>query len=306
MSKTILIAGATGQQGKAVIEALHAVPSIENTFNILALTRNPTLPGSAALKSKFPNITLLRGNLDDPESIFASAGTPIWGVFSVQATLSRESDIEAETRQGTGLVDSAIAHGVKHFVYTSADRHGAASDTNPTGVGHLASKHRIELHLKEKAGPARMTWTILRPTGFMENIQPGFFGRVTISALDRIPPTKPFYWIAVADIGWFGAQAFLKPEEYSGRALSLAGDALTQAELRERFVRITGKPPKGTLDVVVSVLSLLVPNVGRMFKWFGTEGGLADIAALREIHPDLISMETWLKTKYTGPKAAGA
>ena len=49
-------------------------------------------------------------------------------------------------------LDACFKHGVKHIVFTCADRGGdEASDSNPTAVGHNACKFRIENYLKEKA-----------------------------------------------------------------------------------------------------------------------------------------------------------
>jgi len=53
-------------------------------------------------------------------------------------------------------------------VYSSVERGGdEKSWENPTLIPHFASKHRIELHLRE-AAEDKMMWTILRPTAFME------------------------------------------------------------------------------------------------------------------------------------------
>lgn len=85
MSRAILVTGATGNQGGALIKALLAAKA---DFNILAVTRDATSPSAQALKSKASNITLVQGNLDDTESIFQSAKAAttvqIWGVYSIQ------------------------------------------------------------------------------------------------------------------------------------------------------------------------------------------------------------------------------
>lgn len=175
--KVLLITGATGQQGGAVIDSLLADPSGRSSFRILAVTRDPTSASASRLAGKSAAISLLKGDLDDVPALFRSASEitkdPIWGVFSVQVP----KDVVKEEQQGKALVDEALKAGVKRFVYTSVDRGGdERSWSNETDVPHFRSKHRIELHLREQAEKAggEMTWAVLRPVAFMDNIQPGF------------------------------------------------------------------------------------------------------------------------------------
>lgn len=85
MTKVILVTGATGRQGGAVVNALIAEQA---DVEILAVTRNPNSASAQKLSGKSPKIKLVKGNLDDPAGIFANAkgvaSQPVWGVFSVQ------------------------------------------------------------------------------------------------------------------------------------------------------------------------------------------------------------------------------
>lgn len=88
MSRAILVTGATGKQGGAVIAALFAH---KPSFQMLALTRDSSSASAQRLASKSPDITLVECNLDDARSVFETAkkatSVPIWGVFSVQVCL---------------------------------------------------------------------------------------------------------------------------------------------------------------------------------------------------------------------------
>jgi len=67
--RKILIVGATSQQGQATIAALNQrSPTIE----ILGLTRSVSSPKGQALQKKFPNITLVEGDVRAPEPVFAA------------------------------------------------------------------------------------------------------------------------------------------------------------------------------------------------------------------------------------------
>ncbi|KAK4936594.1 hypothetical protein LTR28_010119 [Elasticomyces elasticus] len=203
MHKALLITGATGNQGRGVINALLASPRSIQDYTILAVTRDPSSSLAKALIAKSSNTRLVQGNLDDCPMIFQRATRElssistgdgkIWGVFSVQIPFGRGQSIESEERQSKSLVDTAIEHDVRHFVYASVDRRG----DEPTYVPFFATKHRIETHLKERVAVVsaaatneqeQMTYTILRPTGFMENAKKDFQSDNDITALKRKHP----------------------------------------------------------------------------------------------------------------------
>lgn len=89
MTITLLITGATGKQGSAVINNLIAQDA---DVEILAVTRNVQSQSARSLADKSPKIKLVEGNLDDPEELFRVAreksSGPVYGVFSVQVYLS--------------------------------------------------------------------------------------------------------------------------------------------------------------------------------------------------------------------------
>jgi uncharacterized protein YbjT (DUF2867 family) len=304
MAKSLLITGATGQQGGAVMKALLASSDASSSFTILALTRNVRSVSAAALAARFPEIKLIEGSLDEPHAIFTRAATPIWGVFSVQNSLNTGSSNEIEERQGKELIDAAIIHNVKHFVYASVDRHGARSDTDPTKVPHFANKYRIEKYLQEKveAAGGRMTWTILRPTGFMENFSAPFgpsFKAKVFAAVWRhaIPDDIPLQLISVVDIGWFGAQAFLEwqSKEYRNTAISLAADELTFNEANKICKEKTGFEMPATFSVVAWAVLKVMSDIRVMFDWCARERMDADIAACRRLHPTMMTFGEWVE-----------
>jgi hypothetical protein len=172
MSKTLLITGATGHQGGAVINALLHSSEAPKNFTLLALTRNiHSSAATTALEAKPSAMKLIEGILNKPEAIFIPAATPIWGVFSAQNPKGRDASVEIEERQGRALVISGHSNQTQREALRLRFRHGARSDTDSTPVPHFASKYRVEKYLQERAAAARggITWTVLRPPGFMEN-----------------------------------------------------------------------------------------------------------------------------------------
>ena len=307
-AKPILITGATGKQGGAVLEQLASHPS-SSQFVLCAVTRNTSSAASQKIVQRFPNVLLVQGDLNDVPELFKSAestlksagkSTNIWGVYSVQISLGPGVTVEGEIAQGNALIDESVAHGVKHFVYSSVDRGGnAKSFDNETPIPHFQSKFRIEKHLLEKAGSKgeNMGWTILRPVAFMDNLEPGFKTKVFLAALRDTLKGKPLQWISTEDIGIFAAKAFRDPEAWNTRAESLAGDELTLDEMSGCYERVTGSPVPATYGFFGSALMYAVKELNVMITWFSTDGYGANIAQLKKEEPQLCGFERWLRER---------
>ena len=199
-----------------------------------------------------------------------------------------------EQQQGEALVDSAIKHGVKHFVYSSVDRHGETSINNPTNVPHFVSKHNIEHHLINKAKGSEMTWTILRPVAFMENFVPGFVGDMFASMWNVAIKSRPLQLVATDDIGVFAAKSFAEVNRFQGQSISLAGDELTYDEMVKVFQQKTGAAPT-RWNLVARLMLWLMKEMGTMFTFFEKEGYGANITELKKVHPGLKDLGTWLE-----------
>ncbi|OLN87752.1 NmrA-like family domain-containing protein 1-like protein 4 [Colletotrichum chlorophyti] len=295
---TILVTGATGKQGGAVIDALLEAGAGESHI-ILAVTRNSQSTSAKNLESR--GVRVVEGDLNDVPAIFTAAKTalkgldePIWGVFSVQTAIGKGASAALEEAQGKALVDAALDNNVEHFVYSSVDRGGDSSyDNLVPEIEHFASKYRIEHHLVEKA-QGKMGWTILRPVAFMENMTPGMGIKVAATSWRLAVGNKRLQHVSVRDIGWFAAQAFLRPRDFLGRQISLAGDELTLGEANQIFKAKMGMEMPETFQFFVRFLHWLVPDFGSMYRWFFTHGFRADIAALRKEHVGMRSFSDWL------------
>jgi hypothetical protein len=106
---------------------------------------------------------------------------------------------------------------------------------------------------------------------------------------------KPLQFVSTRDIGWFGAQAFLDPEQYAGRGISLAGDELTYEQFNEVFKKVTGEDYLTMYGFLGKGMLLLMSDFNTMFKWLNVEGSGAKIGELRKIYPGLMGFETWIR-----------
>ncbi|KAF4454909.1 hypothetical protein F53441_2648 [Fusarium austroafricanum] len=275
MTRNFLIVGATGQQGKATINAI--LKTLANStqrqdIKILALTRSISSPKSQALQSEYPEITLIQGDIQAPQPIFEQHPSTS-SVFIVTVPPNDEA-------QAIPLIEAATASTqVDHIVFSSVDRGGdVVSWTQPTEVPHFAAKHRIELRLRELCEANKKRWTILRPTGFMDSYNPGFFGQMMASLwAEGMPKDRKMQLISTHDIGVFAAKALLNPDTWSGKATALAGDELSFLELQKAFREVVGEELPQTYKAVAYPILWMVKDASKSFEWFRTEGWKADI-----------------------------
>ncbi|KAK3348593.1 hypothetical protein B0T25DRAFT_226245 [Lasiosphaeria hispida] len=294
-TRTILVVGATGQQGGATLKALLELPKAEPPLHILALTRNAESPRAQALvEANKGAVELVQGDAAEPKSIFDSYAKGSINAIFIVTTPGKI----AEEKQAIPLINAAVEHGVQHIVFSSVDRGGdEKSWTTPTTIEHFVAKHNVEIYLRDLAAkdPGKFTWTILRPVAFFDNWSPTFFGSMFSAMLaGALKPTTKVQLVSVHDIGMFAAAALTDPATWAGRAVGLAGDELTLAEAKEKFKKVTGKDLPHTVNLLGKALMWGVKEVGTMFHWFESDGYGADIAARRKELPTQ-DFETWLK-----------
>ncbi len=279
-SDPILVTGATGRQGGAVVHHLR-----KQGMHVRALTRNPNKPNARALANS--GVEVVAGDLDDIESLLrVMDGTQ--GVFSVQNWW--ETGAQREIQQGKNVAEAARQSGVQHLVYSSvggAERNAA--------ITHWQTKWAVENHIRELGLPA----TILRPAGFMENYYIPAVEKALIGGrlIDAVRADKPYQLIATDDIGAFVSLAFAQPHRFIGKAIELAGDELTNLQIAATFSRVMGRPIKFRKLPLLLTRVVLGKEFYQMFKWFNEAGFRADIPALRRNYPEvaLTSLEAWIR-----------
>lgn len=270
---------------------LKAGPALQ----VLALTRNVESARAKALAGAYPGvIELVQGDAAEPVPIFESQ--PKGSISSI--FLVTTPGTPDEEKQGIPFIDAAVAHGVKHIVFSSVDRGGnEKSWNNPTNIKHFYQKHNVEVHLRDKAlKDGGFTWTILRPVAFLDNMNPGMFcSMFTAMWSAALSPETKLQLVSVRDIGIFAAKALGRPEDWAGKAVGLAGEEMTLAEARQRFKKVTGKDLPQNWTMVGKAMVWAVKEVGAMFAFFEKEGYGVNIAEVRKKESSLQDFEMWLK-----------
>jgi uncharacterized protein YbjT (DUF2867 family) len=283
--ETVLVIGATGQQGGATARHL-----LERDRTVRALVRDPDAPAARALRRAGADLAV--GDLDDPASLRA-AMEGAHGVFLVLTMMAgpriSPEGVVAEERRGKAVAGLARESGIEHLVYSSLNGAGARS-----GIPYYESKARIEEHIHALGLPA----TILRPVSFMDNFasynRPVLHdGELVVSLAVR--PELPMQLISVRDIGAFAAIAFDRPGQYLGRTVEIAGDVLTPPRIAETFGRVCGLPARFR-QTPIEQIRAFDAQLAQMFTFFNEHPSeLSDLPALRAEHPGLMRLEAWLR-----------
>ncbi|HMJ71086.1 MAG TPA: NmrA/HSCARG family protein [Cyclobacteriaceae bacterium] len=281
-TRTILVSGATGRQGGAVIRHL-----LKNNLTVKALSRTPESISAKRLVSS--GVALVKGDMADPDSLVrAMQGCD--GVFSIQNYF--ECGEANEIQYGKNMADASKRSNISHFVYNSVS--GADSRS---GVPHFETKNIIEQYVKSVGLP----YTILRPVKFMENyyIPQVFKGILGGKLFDSIKAGKKHQMIAVDDIGKYVADVFARPEKHLSKTIEIAGDELTNEQVVATMSEVLGIPIKFRRLPLFAVKLLMDREMYLMFKWFNEKGFQADMEETKRTFPfvQLTSLKEFLVTE---------
>ena len=267
--RTVLVAGATGQQGGAVARAL-----LERGHRVRALARNADSPKARELVAR--GADLAAGDFSDPDSL-ARAAEGVDAAFAM--TTPFEGGVAAETKQGLRILRAAERAGVGHLVYSSV-----ASADRATGVPHFDSKYAVEQAIACSAVPH----TIVAPVFFMDNLlSPWFAPAISGGKLAMaLPGTIPLQQIAVADIGAFAATIVERREAAFGQRYDVAGDELTCDEAAAILTEVSGRPV-AYAGFPPDAMRPQSEDMARMYEWFAATGYAADIEGLHREFPEV-------------------
>ena len=268
-SRFVLVTGATGQQGGAVVQALLA-----RGHRVRGLTRNTESASAQRLAAR--GVEVVAGDFTDQDSL-VRATTGVDTIYAMSTPF--EKGMEAETAQGLAITDAAKQTGVGHLVYSSVSDADRA-----TGIPHFDSKYAVEEAIRASGVP----FTISAPVFFMDNfLQPWMGLDPAAGTLSMaLPGTRALQQIAVADIGAFATALVERREAVFGQRFNIAGDELTGNETATVFSKITGRPIRYQ-GFSPDAMRAHSEDMAIMFEWFDSTGYSADIARLRRDFPEV-------------------
>jgi len=281
--KTIFVTGATGNQGGAVLRHL-----VSNGFRVKALLRNPS--SDAGKRLIHPNVEIISGDLNNPHTYQHHLDR----VDAVFCNLSFKHGVDKELNQGINLVNSAKESKVNYFLYSSV----IGCDAN-TGIPHWESKFKIENQLKESG----IAFTIIRPSSLYENLLiPEVNKRILKGKLVLpINKDKVQQFISAEDIGKISTAIFSDPVKYNGKTLTVAAEQMDGVQMTVILSKAMGRTI--TYQKLPMIIARLVmgKDLAKMFRWINENDALfvKDIAIVRNEFPGMLSLEDWVRTRFT-------
>jgi len=223
----ILIAGATGHLGTALVELLTL-----HGRRVRLLTRDP----SRARRLLAKDHELVTGDVCKPPSLTSA----LVGVETVVSAVTgfgpggggpRAVDLHGNEN----LIAAAEAAEVKHFILVSM--YGARPD-------HPLELYRAKFFAEERLRKSRLAWTIIRPTVFME-LWAGIVGDSLIKngkATVFGRGDNPINLVSVRDVARFVEMAVVDPR-LRGATLDVGGpENLTLNDVVETLAATSGRP----------------------------------------------------------------
>ncbi|KAH8797991.1 NAD(P)-binding protein [Flagelloscypha sp. PMI_526] len=279
----ILVVGATGRQGGAVLRALqHASKGHPDPHRrLFALTRNPSSPAAKKLASE--GVQVIQGDINDTAGLTST----LKQVDRAFLVTDISQGTTKEEQAGKNFVAAAKAAGLEHLVFSSVD--GAERDSK---VPHFESKFQIETALRLSG----LSHTVIRPVAFMDMlpIEPGFLRFIALGIFRAALGGKPIQLVATKDIGFVAACALLEPNEYKGQSIGLAGDELTISQMASALSKSN---PAWVAWIPRFMIALFPYDMKQMFKFFGERGYNVDIPALKAQYPTLSTFEDYISSR---------
>ena len=225
----ILITGAGGKTGKAVLKAL-----VARGASIRAFVRNPA--HEAALKAIGANDVVI-GAMDDPQAL-ARATESIEAIYHICPNVSPH-----EMPFATALVNAATSSGVSRFVYHSV------LHPQIEAMPHHWNKLRVE----EMLFSSKLDITILQPTAYMQNSL-AEWDRMVRDGIYRVPfPIDTRLSLVDLEDVAEAAAMVLTNVGHSGATYELVGTPpLSQIEIADAFGRALKKPIRAEAETVES------------------------------------------------------
>jgi len=255
-SPSLLVIGATGVTGRAALDGLIAAGV--TPANILAVTRSAAGQGARAVAER--GVGIAEGDLDsgggdngDVARLLAAYPT-LRAVYvhalSADAAKADPRELERAERLAAQLSAACEKGGSGNggrldlVLYNSSAGRGSGA-----GISQMDQKHAAEDVLRQ-GGPAgdsssspttapRYPFLALQPAMFYEELWKRYTRPSVLSKGKfpfSVPPDVPVHLVAARDLGTAVAVALRDPQRYAAmRALPLAGDALTPAQLCSAF-----------------------------------------------------------------------
>jgi len=326
--KLILVVGATGAQGIAVIDALLAPneDGLPSPYSVRALTRDTSSKRALELTAK--GVECVKGATDDLPSIVA-AFEGVYGAWinTDSFTIGAQKEIYA----GIKIFEIAKrSKTVRHYVWSSLDyatkKSGYRLDYN---ADHYDAKGTVADWLKAQPSVVsedELSWSAVSTGPYMNMLDIDVFGPLNKREDGTYVFASPVGdghvpMIALSDLGWWARYTFDHRTETSGKDLEIASEMVGWDDLVKTFTKVTGKPAvfkRQTVDqwwgnfthIDGPVASekkegdgstTVRQNFSSFWRLYRDDIIQRDVEWLRRVHPKGKTVESWMREhNYTG------
>lgn len=214
----ILVTGASGNVGKSVLQEV-----AKSGAKFRAMYRSPEEAGKASAGTQ-----TVVADFGKPETL----STALQGIDSVYLVCSPIPDL---VQLESNVIDASVAAGVKHIVLNSALGAGDYDKSFP-------SWHR---QVENKLRGTRLTWTILRPNSFHQNVLAFFAPTIRSQGVfySSMRDAKNSF-LDIRDIAAVAARC-LSGGEHAGKIYELNGpEAINYSALAAKISKVAGREVK--------------------------------------------------------------
>ncbi|KAI0289392.1 NAD-P-binding protein [Russula brevipes] len=319
MSKLILVFGATGAQGRHVVNSLIA-PCEDGTpspYTVRALTRDPESKQALALREQ------------GVEVVKASVAAALDGAYGAWVnidgfTVGEQREIYA----GMRIFELAKqTKSLRHYVWSSLDYNLKKGGYDQKyRCEHYDAKGRVAEWLVQQpsvVSDTELSWSVVTSGPYMDMLQIGILGPVKRDD-DTFVFNAPIGdghipLIALADLGFFARYTFDHRLETSARNLEIASEWVGWEHLVATFTKVTGKKAEYNRETVDAWLA----NMENAEKPVAAEGGAGstswaenfsgwwnafrddlherDMDWVRKANPNGFTLERWMiENEYDG------
>jgi uncharacterized protein YbjT (DUF2867 family) len=302
--KIIAVAGATGAQGGGLVRSILADPGGE--FAVRAITRDVASPKAQALAAAGAEV--VAADIADTAAV-ARAFAGAYGAYCVTFFWDHFSP-DQERTQAHAMADAAQQAGVQHVIWSTLEdtrRWVKLDDPRmPTLMGHYKVPHfDVKGEADDYFRATGVPTTCLLTSFYWDNLihfgmgpRQGPDGKLhfALPMADRALPG-----IAAQDIGRCAHGIFKRGSEFVGRAVGIAGEHLTGAQMAAGLTRALGREvvhDHVPFDVYRGLGFPGAEDLGNMFQFNHDFSGdfcrARSVEFSRSINPRLQNFADWL------------
>lgn len=249
MVKIVTVVGATGAQGKGVVNAFLNDPA----YQVRAITRNPSSDAGKSLATRGAEV--VSADLNDVESLKrAFAGSHvIFGMTnfaeSFVAYQSPTKAIEVESEQGINLARAAAATStLEHYVWSTLPNALSISGGKYL-VPHFESKNRVDAYIRDKESALLRKTTFFWVAFYSTNYAFPVFAPHLIPTAEKYlqfgsyAPNTPIYMIGDVSVNItpFIKAVVEQPEKTAnGSIVVVSTKEVTADELLQTWAKVKG------------------------------------------------------------------